>query len=68
MSVGNDERISRLMETAERLRTVRAAQRRFLMLWAIDHPEAIADALRERDRYDTDILQFWRRNNSRWSN
>jgi hypothetical protein len=68
MSVGNDERISRLMETAERLRTVRAAHRRFLMLWAIEHPEAIADALPERDRYDADIAEFLRRTNSRWSN
>jgi hypothetical protein len=38
------------------------------MLWAIDHPEAIADALRERDRYDKDITEFLKRTNSRWSN
>jgi hypothetical protein len=68
MAVGNDERITRLMETAERLRTVRAAQRRFLMLWVIDHPEAIEEAAREQDRYTSDILNFLRSGNSRWSN
>lgn len=56
------------MDTAQRLRTVRAAQKRFLMLWAIDHPEAVEEALRERDRYSTGIAEFLRRTNSRWSN
>jgi hypothetical protein len=68
MPVGNEERISRLMDTAQRLRIVRAAQRRFLMLWAIDHPEAIEEVARDRDRYRADIDSFLRRSSTRWSN
>ena len=68
MPVGNDEQISRLMETANRLRLVRAAQRRFLTLWAVDHPEAIEELARERDRVRADMAEFLRRSNTRWSN
>jgi hypothetical protein len=36
------------MDTAQRLRAVRAAHRRFLTLWAVDHPEAFVDAAIDR--------------------
>jgi hypothetical protein len=68
MAVGNEERISRLMETAQRLRVVRAAQRRFLMLWAIDHPDDVADAARERRQQRNPMAEFLKRSPSRWSN
>lgn len=73
MAVGNDEQISKLMETAGRLRTVRAAERRFLMLWAADHPEALLEETERakpawRDDYHVAILRFLTRATSRWNN
>lgn len=67
MSIAKDERISRLMETAQRLRAVRAAQRRFLMLWAIDHPDLVVDAAEMRERRNP-MAEFLKRSSSRWSN
>jgi hypothetical protein len=39
MSLETDT-IGRLIEAAQRLRVVRAAQRRFITLWAVDHMDA----------------------------
>lgn len=68
MSIAKDEQISRLMETAQRLRAVRAAQRRFLMLWAIDHPDVVVDAAEMRERRRNPMAEFLKRSSSRWSN
>jgi hypothetical protein len=47
MTIGELDEVSQLIEAAGRLREVRAASRRFLMLAAVEHSDAYENLLRD---------------------